>query len=542
DQQGGGPHGQPHARAAADPPHAAVDGARAAGPDAPLPARAGEADAPAAGRPAAAGPIPLPPDGVLPAPPDGPFGAAESDPSTDAEGQRTTAHQGDQAQDSAPYADPARDGNALPDGDGTGQPDAAAYGPDGARHGGSAASTGDLAVPEPAATDPAAVQATAATGAESATPAESAGHPGTDRPEAGGTAADGTETGSVTDGSADDDITAADRVETEHTETDRVAVAGTGVDHHDARHTAVDGATDGAAEGAAAVPAVDPHTEHPLASYVLRVNGTDRPVTGAWIGESLLYVLRERLGLAGAKDGCSQGECGACSVQVDGRLVASCLVPAATTAGAEVRTVEGLSADGQPCDVQRALAASGAVQCGFCVPGLAMTVHDLLEGNHAPNEQQTRQAICGNLCRCSGYRGVLDAVRDVVAGREAAAAAEEAAAHEGAQAPAPTAGPVHHQALHPQAPSHDGPQNPPHEPPHPGVPHQAEAPDPAAYQGGPDPYQSGYPGHGAPQGDPGGYGGDPLGSGYPGYGTEGQGIGYGDGPVHDDGGSGRQSG
>ncbi|WP_234386406.1 (2Fe-2S)-binding protein [Streptomyces sp. ERV7] len=168
-------------------------------------------------------------------------------------------------------------------------------------------------------------------------------------------------------------------------------------------------------------PAAD--LEHPRASYVLRVNGTDRPVTEAWVGESLLYVLRERLGLAGAKDGCSQGECGACNVQVDGRLVASCLVPAATTAGSEVRTVEGLAADGEPSDVQRALAACGAVQCGFCIPGMAMTVHDLLEGNHAPTELETRQALCGNLCRCSGYRGVLDAVREVVAGREAQTAA-----------------------------------------------------------------------------------------------------------------------
>ncbi len=163
--------------------------------------------------------------------------------------------------------------------------------------------------------------------------------------------------------------------------------------------------------------------EHPPSSYVLRVNGTDRPVTDAWIGESLLYVLRERLGLAGAKDGCSQGECGACNVQVDGRLVASCLVPAAIAAGSEVRTVEGLATDGEPSDVQRALASCGAVQCGFCVPGMAMTVHDLLEGNHAPTELQTRQALCGNLCRCSGYRGVLDAVREVVAERAASASA-----------------------------------------------------------------------------------------------------------------------
>lgn len=165
--------------------------------------------------------------------------------------------------------------------------------------------------------------------------------------------------------------------------------------------------------------------EHPLASYVLRVNGVDRPVSDAWIGESLLYVLRERLGLAGAKDGCSQGECGACNVQVDGRLVASCLVPAVTAAGSEVRTVEGLAEEGQPSDVQRALARCGAVQCGFCVPGMAMTVHDLLEGNPAPTEMETRQALCGNLCRCSGYRGVVDAVKEVVAEREAHAAAAD---------------------------------------------------------------------------------------------------------------------
>ena len=162
-----------------------------------------------------------------------------------------------------------------------------------------------------------------------------------------------------------------------------------------------------------------PGEEHPLASYVLRVNGVERPVSDAWIGESLLYVLRERLGLAGAKDGCSQGECGACNVQVDGRLVASCLVPAVTAAGSEVRTVEGLAVDGQQSDVQRALARCGAVQCGFCVPGIAMTVHDLLEGNPAPTRLETRQALCGNLCRCSGYRGVVDAVQEVVAERGA---------------------------------------------------------------------------------------------------------------------------
>ncbi|MCX4693086.1 2Fe-2S iron-sulfur cluster-binding protein [Streptomyces sp. NBC_01408] len=203
-------------------------------------------------------------------------------------------------------------------------------------------------------------------------------------------------------------------------------------------------------EGAAGAVA---HHEHPLASYVLRVNGADRPVTGAWIGESLLYVLRERLGLAGAKDGCSQGECGACAVQVDGRLVASCLVPAATSAGSEVRTVEGLATDGELSDVQQALCRSGAVQCGFCVPGMAMTIHDLLEGNHAPSELETRQALCGNLCRCSGYAGVVDAVREVVAEREATASG---AAADGPAAPqispepriphqaAPGEGGIHH--------------------------------------------------------------------------------------------------
>ncbi|UQA97969.1 (2Fe-2S)-binding protein [Streptomyces halobius] len=192
------------------------------------------------------------------------------------------------------------------------------------------------------------------------------------------------------------------------------------------------------------------------------MNGTDRPVTDAWIGESLLYVLRERLGLAGAKDGCSQGECGACSVQVDGRLVASCLVPAATTAGSDVRTVEGLAQDGTPSDVQRALAASGAVQCGFCVPGMAMTVHDLLKGNHAPSRLETRKALCGNLCRCSGYRGVLDAVEKVVKDRAEAAEAEAEPVADTPRIPQqagpadPTAGPVPHDPLS-HGPHHEGP-------------------------------------------------------------------------------------
>lgn len=172
----------------------------------------------------------------------------------------------------------------------------------------------------------------------------------------------------------------------------------------------------------------------PTASYTLRVNGVERPVTDAWIGESLLYVLRERLGLAGAKDGCEQGECGACSVQVDGQLVAGCLVPAALAADSEIGTVEGLSGAGGASDVQQALADSGAVQCGYCTPGLAMAVHDLLQRNHRPSEVEARQALCGNLCRCTGYRGVLAAVQNVADAREAELEAELTAAEQAAAA------------------------------------------------------------------------------------------------------------
>ncbi len=200
----------------------------------------------------------------------------------------------------------------------------------------------------------------------------------------------------------------------------------------------------------------------PCASYTLRVNGFERPVTDAWIGESLLYVLRERLGLAGAKDGCEQGECGACSVQVDGQLVAGCLVPAALAADSEINTVEGLSAAGGASGVQQALAASGAVQCGYCTPGMAMAVHDLLQRNHRPTEVEARQALCGNLCRCTGYRGVLAAVQTVADARALEAEeAEEAAATQAAEAapePAAEAPPVETAAV-------EGPAELPVEPP-----------------------------------------------------------------------------
>ncbi|GAA2091532.1 hypothetical protein GCM10009759_16230 [Kitasatospora saccharophila] len=193
----------------------------------------------------------------------------------------------------------------------------------------------------------------------------------------------------------------------------------------------------------------------PTASYTLRVNGVDRPVTDAWIGESLLYVLRERLGLAGAKDGCEQGECGACTVQVDGQLVNGCLVPAALAADSEIGTVEGLSGAGGASDVQQALADSGAVQCGYCTPGLAMAVHDLLQRNHRPGEVEARQALCGNLCRCTGYRGALAAVQAVADAREAALEAELTAA-ERAAAAGPAAEPAPRAAAEPPHPDQGG--------------------------------------------------------------------------------------
>ncbi|CAL9521973.1 2Fe-2S iron-sulfur cluster-binding protein [Streptomyces sp. enrichment culture] len=274
-------------------------------------------------------------------------------------------------------------------------------------------------------------------------PADGAGHPApaqdpdpagrTDAPgprdgDAPRADADGDTSGEQPEAVADataPDATAPDATAPDATAPDATAPDATAPDATAPDATAPDTTAPDATAPDGGPPPGGPHDDHPLASYVLRVNGTDRPVTDAWIGESLLYVLRERLGLAGAKDGCSQGECGACNVQVDGRLVASCLVPAVTAAGSEVRTVEGLAQDGRPSDVQRALARCGAVQCGFCVPGMAMTVHDLLEGNPAPTELETRQALCGNLCRCSGYRGVVDAVRQVVAEREAHAAPDD---------------------------------------------------------------------------------------------------------------------
>jgi len=145
--------------------------------------------------------------------------------------------------------------------------------------------------------------------------------------------------------------------------------------------------------------------------YVLRVNGSEREVRDAWLGESLLYVLRERLGLPGAKGACEQGECGSCSVLVDGVLVCSCLVLAAAAVGHDVTTVEGLGDGTGLTDVQQAFVDEGAVQCGFCTPGLVVAVHDLLDRRDAPTELEMREALSGNLCRCTGYGRILAAVQ-----------------------------------------------------------------------------------------------------------------------------------
>ena len=140
------------------------------------------------------------------------------------------------------------------------------------------------------------------------------------------------------------------------------------------------------------------------------VNG-ERRETEIWEGESLLFALRERLGLPGSKNACEQGECGSCSVLLDGRLVCACLVRAAQAAGHHVVTVEGLAGDGGLHPVQEAFTETGAVQCGFCTPGLIVATADLLERNPAPSEDEIREALSGNLCRCTGYAKIFDAVR-----------------------------------------------------------------------------------------------------------------------------------
>jgi aerobic carbon-monoxide dehydrogenase small subunit len=142
----------------------------------------------------------------------------------------------------------------------------------------------------------------------------------------------------------------------------------------------------------------------------LTVNG-ERHEADVWEGESLLYALRERLGLPGSKNACEQGECGSCSVLLDGTLVCACLVLAAQADGHEVTTVEGLGQGGEPHPVQEAFAEAGAVQCGFCTPGLVMATVDLLGRIPDPSDDEIREALSGNLCRCTGYAKIFDAVR-----------------------------------------------------------------------------------------------------------------------------------
>ena len=143
----------------------------------------------------------------------------------------------------------------------------------------------------------------------------------------------------------------------------------------------------------------------------LTVNG-ERLEADVWEGESLLFALRERLGLPGSKNACEQGECGSCSVLLDGQLVCSCLVLAAQSDGHDVVTVEGLAGeDGGLHPVQDAFVRAGAVQCGFCTPGLIVAAADLLHRTPRPSDDEIREALSGNLCRCTGYQKILEAVR-----------------------------------------------------------------------------------------------------------------------------------
>ena len=144
---------------------------------------------------------------------------------------------------------------------------------------------------------------------------------------------------------------------------------------------------------------------------VTTVNGESREVDDVWEGESLLYVLRERMGLPGSKNACEQGECGSCTIYLDGIAACACLVAAGQAHGRDIVTVEGLTDDGDLHPVQEAFVEAGAVQCGFCTPGLIVAAHDLLTRDPHPDDSEIREALAGNLCRCTGYEKILDAVR-----------------------------------------------------------------------------------------------------------------------------------
>ena len=154
--------------------------------------------------------------------------------------------------------------------------------------------------------------------------------------------------------------------------------------------------------------------------FTLHVNDEAREVRDSWLGENLLDVLRDRLGLMGAKGACEQGECGSCSVIIDDELVCSCLVMAASAVGQAITTVEGVAPVGAPSDVQQAFVDAGAVQCGFCTPGLIMAVHDLLDRSPEPGDTEIREELAGNVCRCTGYGRIIDAVQQVAVARRSA--------------------------------------------------------------------------------------------------------------------------
>ena len=157
----------------------------------------------------------------------------------------------------------------------------------------------------------------------------------------------------------------------------------------------------------------------------LRVNGETVEAEHVWPGASLLTVLRDELQLPGSKNACEQGECGSCSVELDGELVCSCLVLAGQAEGRDVRTIEGLSGTGDQGmgDVQQAFLDAGGVQCGFCTPGFVMAVDHLLANEPDPSDETIREALSGNLCRCTGYEKILDAVRLTAERRRAATGA-----------------------------------------------------------------------------------------------------------------------
>jgi carbon-monoxide dehydrogenase small subunit len=141
------------------------------------------------------------------------------------------------------------------------------------------------------------------------------------------------------------------------------------------------------------------------------VNGRSRAVDGVWEGESLLSVLRDRMELPGSKNACEQGECGSCSVYMDGALVCACLVLGGQANGRTIVTIEGLTTGDALHAVQQAFVEAGAVQCGFCTPGLVVATHDLLARVHEPSVMQIREALAGNICRCTGYAKIIDAVQ-----------------------------------------------------------------------------------------------------------------------------------